>query len=159
MRPLILFICLFAFPSLNAQHKLNLSGKQFIAISVPHTDSTSKWYEDVFDLKLLKEIKTPDNRVHARVIGNGQLVVEIIQTRNSQSLEQLKLNKDQPFTIQGMFKYGFYVKDLPQAAAYLRDKKVLIKHEIFEDKDTKSRSFIIQDLNGQLIQLLEDLTP
>lgn len=159
MRPLILFIFLIAVLSINAQDKISFAGKQFIALSVSNTDSTSKWYEDLFALKLLKEIRTPDSRIHTRIIGNEQLVVEIIQTRNSKSLEQLKLNKDQPFTVQGPFKYGFYVRDLSQAQAYLREKKVIIKHEIFEDQDTHSKSLIFQDINGNLVQVLQELNP
>jgi hypothetical protein len=159
MRPLIFFIFLFAVLSINAQDKISFAGKQFIALSVANTDSTSKWYEDVFQLTLMKEVRTPDNRIHTRIIGNGQLVVEIIQTRNSKSLEDLKLNKGQPFNVQGPFKYGFYVRNLTQAQTYLHEKKVVIKHEIFEDQDTHSKSLIFQDINGNLIQLLQDLNP
>jgi len=159
MRTLIFFICLIAVLSIQAQDKLSFAGKQFIALSVANTDSTSRWYEDVFQLALLKEIRTPDNRIHTRIIGNGQLVVEIIQTRNSKSLEELKLNKGQPFNVRGPFKYGFYVRDLAQAEAYLHEKNVVIKHEIFEDQDTHSKSLILQDNNGNLIQLLQELNP
>ena len=159
MRPLLLFICLFTVLSISAQDKINFAGKQFIALSVSNADSTSKWYEDVFALKLLKEIKTPDSRIHTRIIGNEQLVVEIIQTRNSKSLEELKLKKDQPFTVQGPFKYGFYVRDLSQTLSYLREKKVVIKHEIFEDQDTHSKSLIFKDINGNFVQVLQDLNP
>ena len=75
------------------------------------------------------------------------------------SLEELKLNKDQPFTVQGPFKYGFYVRDLSQVQAYLHEKKVVIKHEIFEDQDTHSKSLIFQDINGNLVQVLQELNP
>lgn len=159
MKPLTLIVSLLFFFTAGAQSRINFAGKQFIALSVANTDSTSRWYEDVFQLTLLKEIRTPDNRIHARIIGNSQLVVEIIQTRNSKSLEELKLNKDQPFTVQGPFKYGFYVRDLSQAQAYLREKKVVIKHDIFEDQDTHSKSLIFQDLNGNLVQVLQELNP
>ena len=159
MRTFALFISLLIFLSARAQSRINFSGKQFIALSVSNTDSTSKWYEDIFSLKLLKEIKTPDTRIHTRIIGNEQLVVEIIQTRNSKSLKELKLNKDQPFTVQGPFKYGFYVRDLTQVQAYLREKKVVIKHEIFEDQGTLSKSLIFQDINGNLVQVLQDVNP
>jgi hypothetical protein len=159
MRTLLFFIFLFAVISINAQDNLSFAGKQFIALSVANTDSTSKWYEDVFQLTLLKEVRTPDNRIHTRVIGNDQLVVELIQTRNSKPLEELKISKDQPFNVQGPFKYGFYVRDLTQTQAYLREKKVVIKHEIFEDQNTHSKSLIFQDLNGCLIQVLQELNP
>jgi hypothetical protein len=159
MRPSIFFVSLFFLFTAGAQSRINFAGKQFIALSVPNTDSTSKWYEDVFALKLLKEIKTPDSRIHTRIIGNEQLVMEIIQTRNSKSLEELKLNKGQPFNVQGPFKYGFYVKDLSQTLAYLREKKVVIKHEIFEDQETHSKSLLFQDINGNLVQVLQELNP
>jgi hypothetical protein len=159
MRLLTFLFFLFFLFTAGAQNRITFVGKQFIALSVSDTDSTSKWYEDIFALKLLKEVKTPDNRIHTRIIGNEQLVVEIIQIRNSKSLEELKLNKDQPFSVQGPFKYGFYVRDLSQAQAYLREKKVVIKHEIFEDQDTHSKSLIIQDSNGNLVQVLQELNP
>lgn len=143
--------------SAKAQDGLQYTGKQFFAITVPNTSATSKWYEDVFQMKLLKEIKTPDTRIHIRIIGNDFLKIEILQTRNSKSLADLNIKKDQSFTVQGMFKTGFYVADVARAEAYFREKKVVIQNEIFEDQETHSKSLIIRDINGLLIQVMQEI--
>lgn len=50
-------------------------GKNFIAMTVSNADSTSLWYESVFGLKLLKEIKTADGSAYGRIEGNEFLMV------------------------------------------------------------------------------------
>ncbi|MEO5564674.1 MAG: VOC family protein [Chitinophagaceae bacterium] len=143
--------------SAKAQDGLQYAGKQFFAISVANTSATSKWYEEVFQMNLLKEIRTPDSRVHIRIIGNDFLKIEILQTRNSKSIADLNIKNEQAFTVQGLFKIGFYVNDIARADAYFRDKKVVIQHEIFEDQETRSKSLIIQDLNGLMIQVMQEI--
>jgi hypothetical protein len=135
--------------------ELGLTGKQFFALSVSSTDSVSAWYEDIFDLELLKEIKSPDGTVDVRIIGNENLMVEILSHKNSRTISDCGIQADQPFRMRGIFKMGIYVRDVDAAQAYLKRKNVVIKNQIFSDKETSMRSFVISDVKQNLIQFIQ----
>ena len=68
-----------------SKNEIGLAGHQFFALSVSNADSVSTWYENVFQLKLLKEIRMPDGSGHVRIIGNENLMIEIVQHKGSKS--------------------------------------------------------------------------
>ena len=138
-----------------SENEIGLSGNQFFALSVSNADSVSDWYENVFQLKLLKEVRMPDGSGHVRIIGNENLLVEIVQHKGSKSLADCNIDRDQPYRMKGIFKIGLYVNDLESAQRYLQQKGVFIKHTIFEDTDTHTKSFIITDIKLNLIQIIQ----
>ena len=50
-------------------------GKSFIAINASSADSIAQWYEEMFGLKLLKEIQVAVGSAHIRIEGNEFLMV------------------------------------------------------------------------------------
>ena len=139
----------------NSQNEMGLVGNQFFALSVSNADSVSNWYENVFQLKLLKEIRTPDGSGHVRIIGNENLLVEIVQHKGSKSLADCNIDRTQAYRMKGIFKIGLYADDVEKAQKYLQQKGVFIKHNIFEDSDTHTKSFIITDTKLNLIQIIQ----
>jgi hypothetical protein len=138
-----------------SENEMGLTGNQFFALSVSNADSVSNWYENVFQLKLLKEVRMPDGSGHVRIIGNAHLLVEIVQHKGSKSLADCDIDPAQAYRMKGVFKIGLYVDDVEVAKNYLSQKKVFIKHSIFEDVDTRTKSFIITDNKLNLIQLIQ----
>src|SRR5688572_27234298 len=134
---------------------IGLSGNQFFALSVSNADSVSAWYENVFQLKLLKEMRPADGSVNVRIIGNENLVIEIIQHKGSKSLSDCNIDRIQPYRMNGIFKIGLYVNDVQKAQNYLQQKRVVIKNSIFEDADTRTKSFVITDAKLNLIQIIQ----
>jgi hypothetical protein len=145
----------FAPAALFAQNDIQYLGKQFFAVTVAHADSSSKWYEDVFRMKLIKEYKSPDGKIHVRILGNGYLKVELVQNENS--YPECSVLKDGKYKVRNCFKAGVYVVNIKSAEAYCRKKNVNIKYGPFDDNETNSKSFIIEDTNGLLIQVLQEL--
>lgn len=137
------------------ENEIGLSGNQFFALSVSNADSVSAWYENVFQLKLLKEIRPADGSVHVRIIGNENLILEIIQHKGSKSLTDCDIDRTQAYRMNGIFKIGLYVNDVQKAQNYLQQKKVAIKNSIFEDADTRTKSFVITDAKLNLIQIIQ----
>ena len=137
------------------ENEISLSGHQFFALSVSNADSVSAWYENIFQLKLLKEARIPNGSGHVRIIGNENLMIEIVQHKDSKSLEDCNLDRAQTYRMKGIFKIGLYVDDLEKAQTYLLQKDVHIKHSIFEDTDTSTKSFIITDAKSNLIQIIQ----
>jgi catechol 2,3-dioxygenase-like lactoylglutathione lyase family enzyme len=146
-----------AFVSVKAigQTQLGLEGAQFAAVSVSNADSTSAWYSNVFGMKLVKSIDTPEGDVHIRILSSNDLTLEIIASRQSKSIVDCSLKPDEGYLLKGIFKFGFYVKDIVTAEKFLKDKKVKFEYNLFEDEDMKIKSFIIADLNGTLIQFIQ----
>jgi catechol-2,3-dioxygenase len=131
-------------------------GNSFIAMNVSDADSAAKWYEEMFGLKLLKEIKTSDGSAHIRIEGNSSFMVEIIQVKDSKTLTDCQLQKDQSHLLRGFFKTGVFVSDIQKAEDYFKSKGVAIRHSIFSDKETATMSFILEDPNGNMIQFIQD---
>ena len=155
MKSKFLFILLSCVSlTLAAQTSVQFEGKSFFALSVANTATTSAWYEKLFDLKLVNEIKTPDGKIHVRIIGNDHLLLEILQNSDAKSLKTLGI--ENPSKAHGYFKVGFYVRDLASCEKYFRENNVEIKHS-FDDKPTASKVIIISDINGQLIQFIQKL--
>jgi predicted enzyme related to lactoylglutathione lyase len=152
---LIFCVLLCCFHVHAQKNGLKLTGTQFFALSVSNTDSASAWYESMFGLKLLKEIKPADMPMHIRIIGNENLLVEIGMMQGSKSLADCGLNPDDAHKMNGFFKVGFFVADIKQAENYFKGKKVVIRHGPFDDADTATTAFIIEDPFGNMIQVLQ----
>jgi hypothetical protein len=157
MKSILAMIFLLVCFEVSAQQDLGLTGKQFFALSVSSTDSVSAWYENVFNLKLLKELKSPDRVVDVRIVGNENLTIEILSHKAAKSLADCGISSDQPFGMRGIFKIGLYVKDVVKAQDYLEKKNVSIKNKIFEDRETQTKSFVIRDSKQNLIQFIQHL--
>ena len=147
----------FIASNLSAQtHVPGIAGKSFIAVTVSNVDSTSMWYENVFGVKLLKEIKTPNGLVHIKIEGNEFLMIEILQINGSKRLNDCDLNVDEAHLLQGFFKMGLFVKDANKAEQYFKSKGLAITNPLFHDKETATTSFIVQDPGGNMLQFIED---
>jgi hypothetical protein len=150
------FCFMLACFCLQAQtNALKLTGRQFFALSVSNTDSASAWYESIFGVRLLKEIKPSDVPVHVRILGNDHFIIEIGKMSGSKTLADCGLDPGDSHKMNGFFKIGFFVEDLKQAQNYFIGKKVKILHGPFDDAETASSSFIIEDLFGNMIQVLQ----
>lgn len=141
--------------ALYSQSRLDIIGKSFIALNVSNADSTARWYEEMFGVKLLKEIKPTDGSAHVRIEGNDFLMVEILQVKGSKSIGDCNLKKDQSHMLAGYFKAGVFVRDAQKAQDYFKSKGVAIRHDVFSDEDTGTKSFILEDPNGNMLQFLE----
>jgi catechol 2,3-dioxygenase-like lactoylglutathione lyase family enzyme len=131
------------------------TGQQFFALSVSDADLASAWYEKIFDLKLLKEMRTADSSAPIRIIGNNALLIEIGEMKNSQTLVDCGVDEKSAYKMQGIFKIGFYVNDIVMAEHYFKAKGVFFRHGIFDDEATHSKAFIMQDPFGNMIQVLQ----
>jgi hypothetical protein len=151
---------IFLFGTIYSQNSgPGIIGKSFIALNVTDADSTAGWYEEMFGLKLLKEIKTADASAHIRIEGNELLMVEIIQMKRSKAISDCQLQQDQSHLLKGFFKTGVFVRDVQKAEDYFKSKGVTIRHSVFSDKETATRSFILEDPNGNLLQFIQENNP
>ncbi|HMG93797.1 MAG TPA: VOC family protein [Chryseolinea sp.] len=137
-------------------HVPGVVGKNFLAMTVSDADSTSQWYQNMFGVKLLKEIKPADGSVHIRIEGNEFLMVEILEMKESRNIVDCNLKQEQAHLLQGFFKAGLFVRDAEKVEQYFKSKGIAIPHPLFHDKETATSSFILEDPNGNMLQFIED---
>lgn len=156
---IILTIVLFASSSshVDAQKILVTTGHQFFALTVSNVDSASAWYERVFSLHLVKEVKVKENNLHVRILANENLTLELLQLDGTRSLKDCGISTDEGHLRRGFVKVGFYVPDITVAEKFFSERNVKIKYKTFDDKEMKVRSFIAQDLYGNLIQVMQGI--
>jgi hypothetical protein len=130
---LILHFLLLSISLYSQSSGPGIIGKSFLALNVSNADSAGRWYEEMFGLKLLKEIKPVDGSVHIRIEGNEFLLVEILQMKDSKTILDCQLQKAESHLLRGFFKAGLLVKDAQKAADYFKARSVVIKHGIFSD--------------------------
>jgi hypothetical protein len=122
----VLFLYRILFSGSHAgkpKNEIGLSGNQFFALSVSNADSVSGWYKNVFQLKLLKEARPADGSVHVRIIGNENLIIEIIQNKGSKSPTDCNIDCTKVYRMKGIFKIDLYVNDVVKAQNYLQQKE------------------------------------
>lgn len=125
---------------------------QFFALSVPDAAASARWYQEMFGLTLLREIKPPDGSVHIFILVSDALHVEILQNKEAKPAGQA------PFLTHGFFKTGFHVADLEATVAALKAKGVSFAYDITDDP-TGARFAILSDNSGNRIQLFQAQKP
>jgi catechol 2,3-dioxygenase-like lactoylglutathione lyase family enzyme len=155
MNPLILSLALLA-PGPGASAVANCPAT-FFALSVPDLEASTKWYTDAFGLEATKLPGGEKARV-ALLRGRG-LLIELVELAEAADLEERVPGLKGRYEVHGLFKAGFFVKDLDAEIARLRAKGVRFKGSLFEDPVARARSILVLDNDGNIIQLFEALGP
>ena len=135
--------------------QLPIIGKSFFAITVKNADSVANWYSSTFQLRSLKEINDTAMGAVVRIIGNDNMIIEILQLKDAKPAKDLGLGST--FQLHGFVKVGFFVKSLDEAVKYFTQKNIKIKYGPFNDEASKTKNLIISDNEGNLIQFFEDM--
>ena len=130
--------------------QLPIIGKSFFALTVKNADSVANWYSSTFQLRSLKEINDTAMGAVVRIIGNDNMVIEILQLRDSKPAKDLGLRST--FPLHGYVKVGFFVKSLDEVQKYFNQRNIKIKYGPFNDEASKTKNLIISDCEGNLVQ-------
>lgn len=127
---------------------------RFLAVIVSNVDSSTAWYQSVFDLKIKNHIDDTQKGFRVMIMESSTFLMELIE--NKSWPDQKKLLADQPegTRIQGFFKIGFKVPDMDACLKRLAALKI-IPGRIYTDSETKKRNFLINDPDGNLVQFFE----
>ncbi len=150
-----LFIILAIKPSKNLFAQLPVTGKSFFALTVKNADSVAAWYSSTFNLKSIKVINDTTMGVVVKIVGNDNMVIEILQMKTSKPAKDLGLTST--FDVNGFVKVGFFVKSLEEVQIQFAQKGIKIQYGPFNDEGTKAKNLIISDNEGNLIQFFEDI--
>lgn len=153
MKRICFLLLLTTSQSLFAQ--LPIIGKSFFAITVNNADSVANWYTSTFQLKSLKEINDTAMGVVVKIIGNDNMVIEILQMKDSKTAKDRGLKSN--FQVHGFVKVGFFVSSLDVVQKYFNQKNIKILYGPFDDKPSRTKNLIISDCEGNLVQFFEDI--
>lgn len=130
-----------------------------IAIVVNDIEKATEWYENTLELSLYKELSFPEyDSLKINFLKRESFEIELIEKKTAFSIQEYVKNYDannEPLI--GFCKVSFLVSDVE--LEYERLKKLNVEEfmGITEDKDFKTKYFFIRDIDGNLIQFIEQL--
>jgi len=126
----------------------------FSAIIVKNVDTSTAWYQAVFDMKIKNRINDTERGFRVVIMEHSSFLLELIENKSWPDQKQLLFGKPDGTRIQGFFKIGFSVTDLDSCLKHLAFLKI-IPDRIYTDSETKKRNFLIEDPDKNLIQFFE----
>ena len=126
----------------------------FSAVIVNNVDSSTAWYQSVFDLKIKNRIDDTQNGFRVMIMESSTFLLELIENKTWPDQKKLLAGKPEGTRIQGFFKMGFKVPDMDACLKRLAVMKIF-PERIYTDSATKKRNFLINDPDGNLVQFFE----
>jgi len=117
-------------------------------------DSSTAWYQSVFDLKIKNRINDTERGFRVVILESATFLLELIENKSWPDQKKLLADKPSGTRIQGFFKIGCKVPDMDACIKRLGGLKI-IPERIYTDSETKKRNFLINDPDGNLIQFFE----
>jgi catechol 2,3-dioxygenase-like lactoylglutathione lyase family enzyme len=124
----------------------------FMALSVDNAAASAQWYVDKLGFQVVKRIDPPGDKVHIVLLENAGAILELLEHPAARPRGAFQPATSDAYEVRGFFKSGFIVKQLDGLLRELRERKVEIKHGPFDIPEFKTRSFIIADPDGNLVQ-------
>jgi len=147
--PILLLVTIVLGPRLEShQRDFDILGDVFVAIQVRDDSATGAWYSRIFDLEEVNHLAADDGRYSIRILTGEGMTVELINERQAQ---------EPPARSFGRFKVGLFVDDVESAHDWLRQSGVDVDDQIVTDEALGVQTFVFRDLEGNRIQLFEEL--
>lgn len=126
----------------------------FSAVIVANVDTSTVWYQSVFDLKIKNRINDTERGFRVMILESKAFILELIENKSWPDQKKLLADKPAGTQIQGFFKIGFKVPDMDACIKRLAELKI-VPERIYADSETKKRNFLINDPDGNLVQFFE----
>jgi len=123
-----------------------------IALSVKDLEESVKWYDDVFDLKVLSRMTIPHNGARLAFIGNGNFIIELIQMPDSKPLPPERGHPDTDNATQGWKHLCVSVDNNYEFVQRLKARGIKVA---FEPKGMPRYGAFILDPDGNIIEIFD----
>jgi catechol 2,3-dioxygenase-like lactoylglutathione lyase family enzyme len=127
----------------------------FSAVVVKDIEASSTWYQSVLGLKLSSRNDSQERGSKIAVLEGAQISIELIQVKSFLAPSEILIGKPERTLILGYTKIGFKVTDIDATIKYLNALNVHFYGDVYKDPDSRKRSFLISDPDGNLIQFFE----
>lgn len=105
--------------------------------------------------EVLNNKQFPDMGFKQANLSNGQTNLELIELNAAIAVKDVVPNYNPKTKIKGLFKFGFQVDEFDAWVQHLESLKVQFNGRVVSDELTKKRMVIIQDPDGNRVQLFE----
>lgn len=128
-----------------------------LGIVVKNVDSSAKWYEEKLEFKVYEKMDFPEyDSLKIYFLKQGNFEIELIEKKTSFSIKNLRpdydINKD---PLRGISKITFLTENIAQVFTKVKQSGAKIAYELVNDKTRGVSFFIIEDPDGNMVQLIE----
>lgn len=123
-----------------------------VAISVESIEDSLAWYRDVFGFERLTEKVLAHSNTKVTYIGNGDFIMELIQSPNPKPLPPERSHPDSDNAVLGMKHFCVLVDDSEGFVAKLKEKGVPV---VLEPKTSATYVAFINDPTGNVIEVYD----
>lgn len=166
----ILWLIFFYVATINAQEQQSVQEVRpdstfqpyLIAIVVPNVELSKEWYKEKLNFDVMKRLEFPKNdSLKIIFMKRGEVELELIQKKTSVSIRKFVPDFDgfDKTLLVGFAKIAFWVQDAKELASKLKGRNVKFLVNLYDDKSFGLRSFIIEDLDGNVLQFNQKLQP
>lgn len=125
----------------------------YFALSVSSLDASIAWYEQKLGLSATRLSGSGPAKV-AILKGDG-LLIELVEHPKAFDLKSRVPDAQGAYSVHGIFKVGFFVKDLDATVEALRKRGARFKGDTYTDEKLKVRAALVLDNDDNVIQLFE----
>ncbi len=128
-----------------------------IGIVVSDIEKSTDWYENLLELKLYREMAFPEyDSLKINFLKGKYFQLELMEKKTSFTINEYVADyslNNKPLI--GFSKIAFSVPNIASIYKRVKEKNVTEIVGITEDKEFNLRYFIIKDLDGNIIQFIE----
>lgn len=123
-----------------------------VALSVKDMDESIKWYDDVFDLKVISRMTIPHNGVHLAFIGNSDFIIELLEIPDAKPLPPGRSHPDTDNATLGCKHFCVAVENNVEFVKKLKARGIKIA---FEPAGMPRYCAFILDPTGNIIEVFD----
>ncbi|NNF26168.1 MAG: VOC family protein [Gemmatimonadetes bacterium] len=146
----LLAACSSSQPAVGQNPPVLFESSGFFALQVADAEEMAGWYGRVLGLEMLRVIDDEDRGMRIRILSDGVVGVELIEAPGWEVPPQRH---------RGIFKAGLFVRDIEGAYEWIHDQGVESDARIVTDEVMQVRTFVLQDPEGNRVQLFEKCRP
>ena len=125
----------------------------FIAFSTSKESDLGKWYQNIFDLKIVKEFSFPDGSINGVLMRKGEFVVEFFYRDDILKGKDYVTDSKQEQWL-GFMKFGMYTNANLKKLRDCLKKKGVKATRIFKDKNLGIDLLQIIDPEGNMLEII-----
>jgi hypothetical protein len=115
-------------------------------------DTVCRWYQEKLGFRVVTQGEAPNKIGKFAILEGDGAIIEIVQHAQAKPRSSIPIDVKTPHFIHGIFKIGMVVKNLDAVYQEVRKRSVTIMHDLMSAKDISLRTFIVLDIEGNMIQ-------
>ena len=153
--PVLLTMHFVSLSCTSSAQELEAPEAYFSAIIISDIDQSISWYTETFGFELVNMNDLSDRGFKQANLKLGSMALELLEINSAINQADILSNHPPKTKIQGFFKFGMKVKDFDAWVLKLEESNPSIRSAIVSDPISAKRMLILNDPDGNRIQLFE----